>query len=37
MIDNRELEIIELIKNKKVASSKEVYESVSDSILSLIL
>nr|MBI1229629.1 cell filamentation protein Fic [Cytophagales bacterium] len=32
MIDNRELELIELIKNKKVASSKEVYESVSDSI-----
>jgi len=32
MIDNRELEIIELIKNKKAASSKEVYESVSDSI-----
>lgn len=32
MIDNRALEIIELIKNKKVASSKEVYESVSESI-----
>lgn len=32
MTDNRELEIIELIKHKKVASSKEVYESVSDSI-----
>jgi len=32
MIDKRELEIIELIKNKKVASSKEVYEIVSDSI-----
>ena len=32
MIDNRELEIIEFIKNKKVASSKEVYKSVSDSI-----
>lgn len=32
MMDNRELKIIELIKNTKEASSKEVYESVSDSI-----
>lgn len=32
MIGRRELKIIELIKNKKVASSKEIYESVSNSI-----
>ncbi len=32
MIDKRELKIIEFIKNNKEASSREIYESISDSI-----
>ncbi|MFO8067833.1 MAG: Fic family protein [Bacteroidales bacterium] len=32
MIDKRELEIIEIIKKNQAASSREIYESVSDSV-----